>query len=119
MLISRKEKNMKIITQVALSLALVGAGFAAGFPVGRDAGFTSGSEWALMQADLLAREAGVVMPVSLEQGQFRVVIKQPRGLYRRAWRLADQEEEKTPWLNNRERALTETVQLAGTVSMKP
>lgn len=110
---------MSVITQTALSLALLGAGFAAGFPVGKDAGFTTGSEWALIQADLLAREAGVVMPVSLERGQFRVVIKQPRGLYKRAWRLADKEEEKAPWLNNGERALTETVQLAGRVSIQP
>lgn len=110
---------MHIVTQAALSLALLGAGFAAGFPVGKDAGFTTGSEWALRQADLLAREAGVFMPVSLEQGQFRVVIKQPRNLYKRAWQLADKEEEKVPWLNSGERTLTETVQLAGRVSMKP
>ena len=112
---------MNIITQTALSLTLLGAGFAAGFPVGKDAGFTTGSEWALMQANLLAREAGVFMPVSLEQGQFRVVIRQPKGLYKRAWQLADEKEVKVPWLNQNsgERALTETVQLAGKVSMKP
>ncbi len=89
---------MKIITRTALSLALLGAGFAAGFPVGKDAGFTTGSEWAIVQANLLAREAGVFMPVYLEQGQFRVVIKQPRGLYKRAWQLADAKEEKMPAL---------------------
>jgi len=74
-----------------------------------------------MQANLLAREAGVFMPVSLEQGQFRVVIRQPKGLYKRAWQLADEKEVKVPWLNQNsgERALTETVQLAGKVSMKP
>jgi hypothetical protein len=110
---------MKIITRVILSLALLGAGFAAGFPVGKDAGFTSGSEWALMQANLLAREAGVFMPVSLEEGQFRVIIKQPRNLYKRAWRLADEQEEEMAWLNKGERALTDTVQLAGRISMKP
>jgi hypothetical protein len=110
---------MKIITQTALSLALLGAGFAAGFPVGRDAGFTNGSEWALIQADLLAREAGVFMPVSLEQGQFRVVIRQPRDLYRRTWRLADKQEGRTPWRYKREGALADTVLLAGRVSMRP
>ncbi len=110
---------MNIITQAALSLALLGVGFAAGFPVGKDAGFTTGSEWALRQADLLAREAGVFMPVSLEQGQFRVVIRQPKNLYKRAWQLADEKEAAVPWLNSGERALTETVQLAGRISMKP
>jgi uncharacterized membrane protein len=115
----RKERKMKIITWTALSLALLAAGFAAGFPVGKDAGFTSGSEWALMQASLLAREAGVFMPVSLEQGQFRIVIKQPRNIYKRAWQLADKEEQKMLWLNSGERALTETVLLAGRATMKP
>lgn len=110
---------MKIITRMAFSLVLLATGFAAGFPAGKDAGFTSGSEWALTQANLLAREAGVFMPVSLEQGQFRVIIKQPRNLYKRAWQLADKQEEKAPWLNSGERALTETVQLAGRVTMKP
>jgi hypothetical protein len=100
---------LKTITQTALSLALLGAGFAAGFPVGKDAGFTTGSEWALLQANLLAKEAGVFMPVYLEEGQFRVVIKQPRGLYRRAWQLADAKEEKTPLPSSGERALSRTV----------
>jgi hypothetical protein len=115
----RKEKSVKIITRTALSLLLLGAGFAAGFPVGKDAGFNTGSEWALMQANLLAREAGVFMPVSLEQGQFRVVIKQPRGLYKRAWRLADAKEEKVPWLNGGELALLKNVQRGGRVSPIP
>ena len=110
---------MKIITQMALSLVLLGAGFATGFPVGKNAGFTTGSEWALMQANLLAREAGVFMPVSLEQGQFRVVIRQPRGLYKRAWQLADAKEEKVPWLNSGERALAASVQRGGRVSLTP
>lgn len=110
---------MKIITQTALSLALLVAGFAAGFPVGKDAGFTTGSEWALMQANLLAREAGVFMPVYLEEGLFRVVIRQPRNIYKRAWQLADEEEEKVPRLNRKERTLPETIQIAGSVSMAP
>lgn len=108
---------MNIITQTVLSLTLVGAGFAAGFPVGKDAGFTTGSEWALVQANLLAQEAGVFMPVSLEQGQFRVVVKQPRNLYKRAWQLADLEEEKTPLSINEERTLAATVQRPGRVVM--
>lgn len=91
----QKGEDMKIITRTVLFLVLLGAGFAVGFPVGKVAGFTSGSEWALLQANLLAQEAGVFMPVSLEQGQFRVVIKQPRGLYKRAWQLADTKEDLT------------------------
>ena len=110
---------MKFMLRAALWLALLGAGFAAGFPVGKDAGFTNGSEWALVQANLLAREAGVFMPVSLEQGQFRVVVRQSNNLHRRAWQLADQKEEQVPWLNSEERSLMETVQLAGRVSMVP
>ncbi len=112
----RKEKTLKIITHTTLSLILLGAGFAAGFPVGKDAGFNTGSEWALMQANLLAREAGVFMPVYLEEGQFRVVIKQPRGLYKRAWQLADAKEEKVPWLNSGELALSRAVQRGGRMS---
>ena len=68
-------------------------GLLAGFVAGKIAGFATGSEWALMQADTLAREAGVFMPVSYDGRTFRVVIKQPRGLYRKASRLADQQEE--------------------------
>jgi hypothetical protein len=79
---------MKIISTIAIVIAFV-AGFAAGLPVGRSVGFEAGSEWALLQADILAREAGVFMPVYLEDGNFRVVMKQPRGLYKRAWQLAD------------------------------
>ncbi len=115
----RKERTVKIITQAALSLALLGAGFATGFPVGKDAGFNAGSEWALMQANLLAREAGVFMPVYLEEGQFRVVIKQPRGLYKRAWQLADAKEEKVPLLTSGDLALSETIPHDGKVTPTP
>jgi len=75
-----------------LTLVLVVMGLASGFAAGRSAGFATGSEWALMQADMLAREAGVFMPVSYDGSTFRVIIKQPKGLYRRAIRLADQYE---------------------------
>ncbi len=72
-----------------LIITLLLVGFALVFQFGRNIGFETGSEWALVQADILAREAGVFMPVSLDEGKFRIVIKQPRGLYRRAWQLAD------------------------------
>ncbi len=82
---------MKIIIWLVLVIALLAAGFAAGYPMGQSIGFTKGSEWALVQADIVAREVGVFMPVSFDDGQFRVVLKQPRGLYRSTWRLADRQ----------------------------
>jgi len=80
---------MKIIMQIMSVILLLSAGFAAGFPLGKSIGFTMGSEWAFVQAEILAREAGVFMPVHYEEGQFRIIIKQPRNIYKRAWRLAD------------------------------
>lgn len=82
-------KKMQRLVPVFLLLA----GLIAGFVAGKITGFATGSEWALMQADTLAREAGVFMPVSYDGRTFRVVIKQPRGLYRKASRLANQQEE--------------------------
>jgi hypothetical protein len=84
---------MKIIIKTIMVLELLAVGFAAGFLVGESSGFATGSEWALKQADVLAREAGVFMPVYLSDGNFRVVIRQPRGVYKRAWKLADRHEE--------------------------
>ncbi len=81
---------MKILSGIAISVLLIVVGFAAGFPVGKSIGFETGSEWALVQAKILAREADSFMPVYLADGEFRVVIKQPRHLYRNAWKLADQ-----------------------------
>jgi hypothetical protein len=102
-----------------LAIALLIVGFAAGFPAGKSAGFTSGSEWALVQANIIAREAGVFMPVSLNDGQFRVVLKQPRQLYKRAWELADRDEEEMRWVNSGKRSLRETVLLARNMSITP
>jgi hypothetical protein len=108
---------MKILIQCLLAIALLIAGFAAGYPAGKSEGFKSGSEWALVQANIIAREAGVFMPVSLYEGQFRVVIKQPRHLYKRAWELADRDEEKMLRVNSGVRSLSETLLLAQNVSM--
>ncbi len=108
---------MKIFIRIVLAIALLIAGFAAGFPVGKSAGFTLGSEWALVQANILAREAGVFMPVSLNEGQFRVALKQPPHLYKRAWELADRNEEEMRLVNSGERSLNEAVLLARNVSM--
>lgn len=84
-------KNFLI--RIIFVVTLLAIGFAAGFPAGNSIGFTKGSEWALVQADILARQVGQFMPVVLEDGIFRVIMKQPRGLHRRAWQLADNYDE--------------------------
>ncbi len=108
---------MKIIIRIVSVIAFLLIGFAAGFPAGKSAGFTSGSEWALVQASIVAREAGVYMPVYLNEGEFRVVIKQPRHLYKRAWELADRNEEEMRQVNSGKKPLSETILLARNVSM--
>ncbi len=86
---------MKILTEIVIAIALLLVGFAAGYPVGKSVGFATGSEWALVQADILAREEGAFMPVYLDNGNFRVVIKQPRNFYKRAWQLAERQYDQT------------------------
>jgi hypothetical protein len=88
--LNKEAITMKKITSITIAIILLLIGLAVGFQVGRSAGFETGSKWALVQADILAREAGVFMPVYLDEGGFRVVIKQPRGLYKRSWQLADE-----------------------------
>jgi hypothetical protein len=102
---------MKIIIRIVMVVALLFAGFAAGFPIGRSVGFSTGSEWAILQADLLAREAGMFMPINYEEGKFRIIIKQPRHLYKRAWQLADRHDHAMQYVNLGERALSETLNL--------
>ncbi len=80
---------MKTRVNVAFAALMLLIGFAVGFPVGKSVGFETGSEWAIVQADLLAREAGVFMPVYVTEGKLRVVVKQPRDLHRKAWHLAE------------------------------
>ena|SRR3990172_8302121 len=80
---------MKIIIQTVLGLALLVMGFAMGFPIGKIVGFNNGSEWAIVQAEIVAREAGMVMPVHMQGGVFRVKLKQPGDLHQRAWKVAD------------------------------
>ena len=74
---------------VVLLLACIGISFQAG----KNAGFKSGSEWALVQAEIVAGEAGVFMPVYMKDGKFRVVLRQPPGVYKKAWKMADEYEE--------------------------
>ena len=83
------QKLSKIMTVIILLLVFAGVGFHAG----RSTGFKTGSEWALLQADIVAREAGVFMPIYMEGDSFRVIVKQPKGLYKKAWDLADTYEE--------------------------
>lgn len=91
---------MKKLATAATSIAVLLAGFGAAFQAGKNDGFRTGSEWALVQADIVAREAGVFMPVYMKDGKFRVVIRQPRGIYKRAWQLADQHEEAADGLHS-------------------
>jgi hypothetical protein len=84
---------MKKVSGSSMTVALLLVLMAVAFHMGRSIGFNTGSEWALVQADIVAREAGLFMPVYLTEGKFRVVIKQPRGLYKRAWQRADEYEE--------------------------
>ncbi len=100
---------IRMLSITALAIVLLMVGFAAGFPVGQSSGFATGCEWAIIQADILAREAGVSMPVSFNDGQFRVVLKQPRHVYRKAWQLADKYEETISNAGNSER---ESLQVA-------
>jgi hypothetical protein len=98
-------------------IALLIIGFAAGVPVGQSIGFTTGSEWALVQADLLAREAGTFMPVYYEEGTFRVKLKQPNHLYKRAWQLADRHYEELTNGGKCQRPLSQTAQLTRNASI--
>jgi hypothetical protein len=108
---------MKIIIRIALTIVLLAAGFAAGFPIGRNRGFSTGSEWAFVQANILAREAGLFMPVNLEAGQFRIIMKQPKHLYRGAWMLAERHEDEMAYLCRGDRTLYERIPLTRKASL--
>lgn len=88
---------MKKVSQMKKAILLC-IGLAVAFQCGKSTGFKTGSEWALVQADILAREAGVFMPVYLDDNDFRIVVKQPRGVYKRAWERADKYVEKRSML---------------------
>jgi len=80
---------MKIVIRVLVAIVLISAGLAVGYPLGQYYGFSSGREWALVQADIVAREAGVFMPVSYRENRFHVVLRQPPGVYQQARSSAD------------------------------
>ncbi len=104
--------TLKYILRALLVLALLIVGFAAGFPVGKSIGFTTGSEWAIVQADILARQMGMSMPVYYEDGHFRVIVKQSRHLYKQAWQSADRYQNEMEIVNQGEKPLVETAFLS-------
>jgi hypothetical protein len=110
---------LRITLMLALSIAGFMAGFAVGFPTGQSRGFSTGSEWAFVQANLLAREAGLFMPVNYEAGQFRIMLKQPKHLYRTAWTLADRYEDEMAYLNSGNGTLNDRIQQTRMASMLP
>lgn len=79
-----------IVVRIVMMLGLLAMGFALGFPMGQQRGFDNGSEWAIVQADIAAREAGVSLPFSLEEGQIRVTIRQSPDLHKWARQTAGQ-----------------------------
>jgi hypothetical protein len=89
----KKEGAMKIISLIVLRvivvLGLLAMGFAVGFPTGQQKGFENGSEWAIVQAEMAAREAGMVLPFALEDGQIRVVVRQSPDLHKWARKQAE------------------------------
>jgi hypothetical protein len=106
------KKLAKILVRIVLAVALLATGFAAAFPIGQQIGFTRGSEWAIIQAQLIAREAGVFMPISFESGQFRIVLRQPNHLYRMAWKLAERHDAELQCVEENEKEQVEVVQVS-------
>lgn len=107
----------RLTIRAAFVIVLLLMGFAAGFPIGRSSGFTTGSEWSFIQADLLAREAGVFMPINYKEGTFRVVVKQPRHLHRSARERANRHEAEMAYVNSGKSALIDHVQVTQRISL--
>ena len=103
---------MKTIIQIIMAAVLLMAGFGVGFTMGKSVGFNTGSEWAIIQAEIVAREAGMFMPVHLEDGVFRVKLKQPGDLHQRAWKIADKQFEELAIGANCDRRLIDHVKIA-------
>ena len=86
------KKIVRIYVLVICAIVGLAVGFASGLTVGQRNGFATGTEWAIVQADIIAREAGVFMPIRYESGNFRVVMQQPKHLYSIAWKRAEKYE---------------------------
>jgi len=108
---------MRIALLIALLTGGFTAGFAVGFPTGQSRGFSTGSEWAFVQANIIAREAGLFMPVNYEAGQFIIKLKQPNHLYKTAWMLADRNEYKMANMDRGESTLSERMQQTRNASL--
>lgn len=80
---------MKKLFKATLAVTLLVFLLSIAFHSGKRDGFRTGSEWAMLQATIVAREAGIALPVYLHNGAFRVMLRQPPGLYKKAWQLAD------------------------------
>jgi len=101
---------MKIIISIFLVIVLVAIGFAAGYPIGHIIGFTTGSEWAFVQAFIISREFGLFMPINYVEGNFRVVLKQPLSKYKRPRQLAEKYE-SVVYESSSEKVLANNVRL--------
>ncbi len=88
-----KEDDVKKLSIIMALTALLLVCIGISYQAGKNDGFRSGSEWALVQAEIVAGEAGVFMPVYMKDGKFRVVLRQPPGVYKNAWKMADEYEE--------------------------
>jgi hypothetical protein len=110
---------MKIILRIVLALVLLFIGFAIGVPVGQSSGFRTGSEWAIVQASLIAREQGLFMPVNFAEGHFRIIRKQPRWLRKRTRELAEKYSEELANKSRSEKELAQNVILDGSSNLIP
>jgi hypothetical protein len=102
---------MKILIRIVSAIALICIGFTAGVSVGQSKGFRTGSEWAFVQASLIARERGLFMPVKFSEGHFRILLRQPRGLRKRTRELAEKYSEDLANKGRSEKELAKNVRL--------
>ncbi len=102
---------MKIIMRILWGIVLVAIGFAAGYPIGHSRGFTTGSEWAFVQASIISREFGLFMPVNFVEGNFRVILKQPLSNYKLPRQLAEKYESDFVYESYSEKELANNVKL--------
>jgi hypothetical protein len=106
------KKITKILIRIVFAVALLATGFAAALPIGQQIGFTRGSEWAIIQAEIVAREAGVFMPISFESGQFHIILRQPKHLYTMAWKLAERHDTELQCVEENEKEQVEVIQVS-------
>jgi len=108
---------MKIIIRAVLVIIFMLIGFAAGFPIGQSRGFATGSEWAFVQASLIAREHGLFLPVHFTEGHFRIVLKEPHDLRQRTRQLAEKFDADSEYVSSGERDLATNIRLLRSMSL--